>query len=118
AQAEDGRPVGQAPASRERPPEVAPILEQPGVMTKPGTTIFEPSLQYQYSSSDKIALAGYSVIPAILIGLIDVRNVKSNSFTGTLSFRRGITNRFELEARLPYVYRWDDVRGREIADPE
>ncbi len=118
AQAEDGRPVGQAPAARERPPEVAPIFEQPGVLTKPGTTIFEPSLQYQYSSSDKIALVGYTIIPAIIIGLIDVRNVKSNSLTGTLSFRRGITNRFELEARLPYVYRWDDVRGREIADPE
>lgn len=115
---EEVQPVGQAPAAPERPPEVAPLFEQPGVLTPPGTTIFEPSLQYQYSSSDKIALVGYTVIPAILIGLIDVRNVKSNSFTGTLSFRRGITNRFELEARVPYVYRWDDVRGREIADPE
>lgn len=111
---EEVQPVGQAPAAPERPPEVAPLFEQPGVLTPPGTTIFEPSLQYQYSSSDKIALVGYTVIPAILIGLIDVRNVKSNSFTGTLSFRRGITNRFELEARVPYVYRWDDVRGREI----
>src|SRR5690606_40265604 len=42
----------------------------------------------------------------------------SNSLTGTLAFRRGVTNRFELEARVPYVYRWDDVRAREIADPE
>lgn len=115
---EDVQPVGQAPTAPERPPEVAPIFEQPGVLTAPGKTIFEPSLQYQYSSSDKIALVGYTIIPAIIIGLIDVRNVKSNSLTGTLSFRRGITNRFELEARLPYVYRWDDVRGREIADPE
>lgn len=107
-------PVGQAPAAAERPPEVAPIFEQPGVLTAPGKWIVEPSLQYSYSSSDRIALVGYTVIPAILIGLIDVRNVKSNAMTATMAFRRGITNRFELEARVPYVYRFDDTRGREI----
>ena len=111
-------PVGQAPEALERPPEVAPIFEQPGVLTQPGKWIVEPSLQYSYSSSDRIALVGYTIIPAILIGLIDVRNVKSNSFTATLSVRKGITNRFELEARIPYVYRYDNTRGREIMDPE
>lgn len=111
-------PVGQAPAAADRPPEVAPIFEQPGVLTQPGKWVVEPSLQYSYSSSDRIALVGYTVIPAILIGLIDVRNVKSNSLTATVAFRRGITNRFELEARVPYVYRFDNTRGREIADPE
>lgn len=109
-------PVGQAPAAADRPPEVAPIFEQPGVLTPPGKWIVEPSLQYSYSSSDRIALVGYTVIPAILIGLIDVRNVKSNSLTATMAFRRGITNRFELEARVPYVYRFDHTRGREIFD--
>lgn len=107
-------PVGQAPAAADRPPAVAPIFEQPGVLTQPGKWVVEPSLQYSYSSSDRIALVGYTVIPAILIGLIDVRNVKSNSLTATMAFRRGITNRFELEARVPYVYRFDDTRGREV----
>lgn len=111
---ESPRPVGQAPAARERPPEVAPIFEQPGVLTPPGKWIVEPSLQYSYSSSDRITLVGYTVIPAILIGLIDVRNVKSNSLTATLAVRRGITNRFELEARVPYVYRFDNTQSREI----
>jgi hypothetical protein len=111
---QSAQPVGQAPAARERPPEVAPIFEQPGVLTAPGKWIVEPSLQYSYSSSDRIALVGYTVIPAILIGLIDVRNVKSNSLTATLAMRRGITNRFELEARVPYVYRFDNTRSREI----
>ncbi|TAH49493.1 MAG: acetate kinase [Betaproteobacteria bacterium] len=114
AAGQSAKPVGQAPAARDRPPEVAPIFEQPGVLTPPGKWIVEPSLQYSYSSSDRIALVGYTVIPAILIGLIDVRNVKSNSFTATLAMRRGITNRFELEARVPYVYRFDNTRGREV----
>ncbi len=111
-------PVGQAPERPTRPPEVAPIFEQPGVLTQPGQWIVEPSLQYAYSSSNRVALVGYTVIPAILIGLIDVRQVKQNTFTANLAVRRGITNRFEMEARVPYVYRFDSYLGREIASPD
>lgn len=109
-------PVGQAPERRDsRPPEVAPIFEQPGVLTPPGKWILEPSLQYAYSSNNRIALVGYTIIPALLIGLIDVREVKSNSAIAALTFRRGITNRFELEAKIPYVYRWESSVSREFA---
>jgi hypothetical protein len=111
---EPARPVGQAPAAPERPPEVAPLGEAPGVLTPKDVWVIEPSLQYAYASSDRIALVGYTVIPAILIGLIDVRTVRSNTFVGTMTFRRGITNRFELEARVPYVYRFDNTQGREV----
>jgi hypothetical protein len=108
------RPVGQAPESESRAPAVAQIFEQPGVLTPKGSAVLDPSLQYSYSSSNRIALVGYTVIPAILIGLIDVREVKRNTATATLTGRFGITNRFELEARLPYVYRSDTSIGREI----
>ena len=118
AHAQAGEPVGQAPARAEdeRPPEVAPIFEQPGVLTPRGRWIVEPSLQYAYSSSHRIALVGYTIIPAIHIGLIDVREVKSNSFIGALTVRRGITNRFELEAKLPYVYRSDQSLARPVGE--
>ncbi|MBC8058074.1 MAG: acetate kinase [Rhizobiales bacterium] len=108
------RPVGQAPESDGRAPVVAPIFEQPGVLTPRGKTVLDPSLQYSYSSSNRIALVGYTVIPAILIGVIDVREVKRNTVNATLTGRYGLTNRFEMEARLPYVYRSDTSIGREI----
>jgi hypothetical protein len=105
--------VGQAPESDGRAPAVAQIFEQPGVLTPKGKGVLEPSLQYSYSSSNRIALVGYTVIPAILIGLIDVREVKRNTFNATLTGRYGLTNRFELEARVPYVYRSDTSIGRD-----
>lgn len=107
-------PVGQAPVSEGRPPEVAPIFEQPGVLTQPGQYVLEPSVQYGYSSSNRVALVGYTVIPAILIGLIDVREVKRNTVTGALAARFGITKRLEVEVRAPYVYRSDATVSREI----
>ncbi len=112
AEAPNPTPVGQAPARDGRPPEVAPLFEQPGVLTPKGKYVLEPSLQYGYSSSNRVALVGYTIIPALLVGLIDVREVKRNTFTAAVSGRFGITNRFELEARVPYVYRSDSTVNR------
>lgn len=106
-------PVGQAP-ERERAAEVAPIFEQPGVLTPRNKFVLEPSLQYSYSSSNRVALVGYTIIPAIHIGVIDVREVKRNTYTATLTGRYGLTNRLELEARLPVVHRSDTTVGREL----
>lgn len=97
-----------------RPPAVAPIFEQPGVLTPKGKYVVEPSLQFGYSSSNRITLVGYTVIPAILIGLVDVREIKRNTLTGALTARYGVTNRLELEARVPYVYRTDATVSREV----
>jgi hypothetical protein len=114
-QREQTRPVGQAPReSDNRPPQVAQIFEQPGVLTPRGRFVLEPSLQYAYSTSNRLALVGYTVIPALLIGVIDVREVKRTQYIGTLTGRYGLTNRLELEAKLPYVYRDDSTIGREV----
>lgn len=113
AQTSPPQPVGQAPSPDNRQiAAIAPIFEQPGLLTPKGHFGLEPSVQYSYSSSNRVALVGYTIIPAILIGLIDVREVKRNTFTGTLTTRYGLTNRFEIEARVPYVYRSDTGVGR------
>ncbi|MET0617002.1 MAG: acetate kinase, partial [Luteibacter sp.] len=108
------QPVGKRPEEDERPPEVAPIFDQPGVLTPRNRLIVEPSYQYGYSSSDRVALVGYTVIPAILIGLVDVRQVKTTTQTGAVAFRYGLTNRMELEVRVPYVDTHTDTISREI----
>jgi hypothetical protein len=110
------QPVGQAPDAEGRAPAVAPIFEQGGVLTPKGKKVLEPSLQYSYSSSNRIALVGYTVIPAILIGVIDVREVKRNTFAAALTGRYGLTNRWEIEARVPYAYRSDTSIGRQVLE--
>lgn len=107
-------PVGNAPASDGRPPEVAPIFEQPGVLTAQGKYVLEPSYQFGYSSSNRVALVGYTIIPALLIGLIDVREIKRNTSTAALTGRYGLSNRTELEVKIPYVYRTDSTVSREL----
>lgn len=107
-------PVGQAPPENARPPEVAPIFQQPGVLTPRGKVVIEPTYQFGYSTADRVALVGYTIIPAILIGLIDVRQVRSTTQTAILTGRYGITNRMELEVRVPYVSTHTDTVSREV----
>lgn len=118
-------PVQQAPTA-EKPPatvgesrpervqQVAQIFEQPGVLTPAGQFSFETGLQYSYSSSNRVSLVGYTIIPAITIGLIDVREVRRNSTVANFTGRWGVTNRMELEAKVPYVYRSDDQLTRPL----
>jgi len=108
------QPVGRAPEQDLRPPEIAQIFDQPGVLTPPGKFVLEPTLQYGYSSSNRVALVGYTIIPAILIGLIDVRQVKTTTGTAVLTGRMGLSNRVELEAKVPYVHASSDTVSREI----
>nr|WP_229220101.1 hypothetical protein [Rugamonas fusca] len=112
--AADSRPVGEAPPGAGRPPEVAPLFEQPGVLTAKGHYVLEPSLQFGYSSSNRVALVGYTIIPALLIGLVDIRELKRNTVTATLTGRYGVGPRTELELKVPYVYRSDSTVSREI----
>ncbi|CAN7398826.1 acetate kinase [Pseudoduganella sp. LjRoot289] len=106
--------VGQAPQRDGRPPEVAPLFEAPGVLTPKGRYVLEPSYQFGYSSSNRVVLVGYTIIPALLIGLVDVREVKRNTMTAALAGRYGLSRRTELEVRVPYVYRSDSTVSREI----
>ncbi len=114
ADAPQQQPVGEAPKPDTRPPEVAPIFQQPGVLTPKGKFVIEPAYQFGYSSVDRVALVGYTVIPAILIGLIDAREVKTTTQIGWLTGRYGITDRMEVELRVPYVWTNEDTISREI----
>jgi uncharacterized coiled-coil protein SlyX len=108
------QPVGEAPKRETRAPEVARIFSEPTALTRSGDFVLEPSVQSSYWASDRVALVGYTVIPAILIGLVDVRRVKTTNMVGSLTARLGIGNRFEIEARAPYLYTSVDTVSREI----
>lgn len=114
AQAGEQEPVGKPPQAETRPPEIAPITDQPGVLTAKGKVVIEPGFQYGYSSSNRVALVGFTVIPAVLIGLIDVREVKTTSYVGTFTMRYGLTDRMEIEAKVPYVHTSGSTISREV----
>jgi hypothetical protein len=111
------QPVGEAPGPTERLPQTAQIFAEPTVLTRAGGFTLEPSLQYIYSSDNRVALVGFTIIPAITIGLIDIRRVSREAWYAALTARYGVTSRFELEGKIPYVYSSTETITRPLATP-
>ena len=107
-----GTAVTQGPDGEVQKAAVAPIFEETGVLTPKGRYVLEPSVQYSYSSNNRVTLLGYTILPALVVGLVDVREVKRNTVAGALSGRFGVTSKLEIEARVPYIYRSDSTRSR------
>jgi hypothetical protein len=84
-----------------------------GVLTPRHRLVLEPSMSYSYSSVSRVAIEGFTILPALLVGLIDVVEADRDTYMSSLSARYGLTNRFEMELRGSYVYRNDATRSRQ-----
>jgi hypothetical protein len=109
--------VGEAPPQPAQPAAPARIFDEPTALTPHGKFVFEPSYQFVHSTDNRVALVGFSVIPAITIGLIDVRRVSRDIHTLALTGRYGVTSRFEVEAKVPWVHASSNTQTRALATP-
>ncbi|MBP2157854.1 MULTISPECIES: transporter [Asticcacaulis] len=102
------RPVGEAPPP-ERKVEVTALPERVGVLTPRGKFVMTPSFEYVRSSSNRLVFRGVEIVPGIQLGVIEANDADRDSAVGAIGLRYGLTRRFEIEGRIPYVYRHDRV---------
>ncbi|MEJ2033719.1 MAG: hypothetical protein P8Y63_11925 [Deltaproteobacteria bacterium] len=107
-------PVGQKPPPEKKTQEVVTLLEQRGALINKGGFVIEPSFDYIHSSATRVAIEGFTIIPAVAIGLIDVSELQRDTLIGAMAFRYGLTNWLEIGTRIPYVYRSENVRERAV----
>lgn len=79
-------------------------VERGGVLLGGGQIIIDSSVQYQYTSSSRIILTGFSVIPLIVLGTLESENLRSDTLTGNLSLGYGIRSDLQVGLQLPYTY--------------
>ncbi len=99
-----------------RPQSVSDIIERPGVLTPKGKFAVDTSISYTQNSSNKVSVVGYTILPTLLVGRIEVSDSDRTTITTGLTMRYGLTRSTELELRLPYVYRNDQISTRPIQD--
>ena len=103
-------PVGEAPPPTESPEQrIAAVPEGQGVLTRAGQLFFEPSFEYTRSSTNRLVFRGIELIPGIQIGLIEATDADRDTLVGTGSLRYGLSDRLEVEVRVPYLYRNDRI---------
>jgi hypothetical protein len=109
------QPVGEAPPpDREVAPRVAAVPEGQGVLTPRGRTIIEPSFEFTRSSANRLVFRGFELIPGIQIGVIEASDVDRDAMAGTIAVRHGLTNRLEIEGRMPVLARRDRIQVAQL----
>jgi hypothetical protein len=104
-------PVGIAP-----PPEpaveaqVQALPEGQGVLTPAGTLAIDSAFDYTSSSTNRLVFRGFELVPGIQIGLIEASDADRDTAGTSMTVRYGVTNRFEIEARVPALYRRDRIQ--------
>lgn len=113
------QPVGEAPSpttTEQKAREVAAIPERLGVLTPEGRFVFDPTIEYVRTGSNRLTFRGVEIVPGINLGLIEAGDADRDSVIGSLAARYGLTDRLEIEARIPYVYRHDRITTVAAAD--
>jgi len=98
------RPQEQPPQKK---PEVQTLPDIGGVLTPRGKLKIEPEFQYNHSSVNRFTFRGVEFLSSLGIGLLEAENIDRNALIAALTFRLGLTNRLELETKVPYIYRKD-----------
>jgi hypothetical protein len=106
-----GQTVGEAPpADHEIVKEVIAIPQGQGVLTPKGKSVLETSFEYSRTSNNRLVFRGIELIPGLQLGLIEASDADRDTMVETVSLRHGLTDRLEIEARMPVVARQDRIR--------
>mgnify|MGYP003709874661 CR=1 FL=1 len=102
-------------SEKQKTPDVPSVaVDTGGVLLGRGKAVFEPTLKYSRTSALRVAIEGFTVIPAINVGLFDISEIDRDVFTAAVTGRLGVTDRLELEAYVPYLWRDDQTIGRPV----
>jgi hypothetical protein len=83
------------------------LAEKGGVLLPMGAVTLEPSFNYTHFSGNRIVISGFTIFQAIVIGTIQVEELKRDIITGAFTLRYGLLDRLQIDARVPYLWRKD-----------
>src|SRR5205807_9416511 len=85
--------------------ETAPTLSSVGgVLTPKGQIVIDPSIEYDYWAQNQLGVNGFQIIPGIFFGNVFATRFEQNITTAAVTVRGGVTDRLELNAKIPLVY--------------
>ncbi|PZO54883.1 MAG: hypothetical protein DCF16_04040 [Alphaproteobacteria bacterium] len=102
-------PVGEAPPEQPPATTVEALPEGQNALLGAGRLVIEPSFEYSRSSSNRFVFRGVEIVTGVQIGLIEANDTARDTLTGALAVRYALTDRLEIEGRVPYIYRSDRI---------
>ncbi|MFA7439825.1 MAG: transporter [Sphingomonadaceae bacterium] len=109
--------VGEAPKDIDKPPEVAVLGNEGAVITNPGQLTIEAQLEYARADRNRAIFTGTGILEVLLAGVFNINESHQDILTTALGLRYGVSNRFEVGVRVPFVHRSDKSILTPIDDP-
>jgi len=82
-------------------------VEKGGVLVQQRKLIVEPGVQYSHTSRARLAINGFTILQAIVLGKIVSEDVKKDVIMPFVNVRYGITDNLQFEIKVPYLFRRD-----------
>ena len=100
------------------------VAEAGGVLIGKGSLIVEPVLQYTHIESQRLDITGFTLLPSLVVGLLQVQKIRRDILTPSLTFKYGILDPVEFDLKIPYSFRKDaynigsgeDTENRDVSD--
>jgi hypothetical protein len=83
------------------------VAEQGGILIGQGSLIVEPALQYTHIESQRLDITGFTILPSLVVGLLQVQKVRRDILTPSMTFKYGILDPLEFDLKVPYSFRKD-----------
>lgn len=97
------------PTLSQRGLQLSAIPEEVAVLSPKGQASFDISAEYARSSANRLVFRGIEIVPGLQIGVIEASEADRDTLVGTIAGRYGITDRIEVDARIPYLKRNDTI---------
>ena len=102
-------PVGEAPPEETQVATVDALPEGQNALLGAGRLVIEPAIEYARSSSNRLVFRGVEIVTGIQVGLIEANDTARDTVSASLTARYALTDRLEIEGRVPYIYRSDRI---------
>ena len=81
-----------------------------GVLVPRGRLQIEPQIRYGHSTVNRVEITGYTILPAITLGVLDVTKRDTSSLTTSLGIRYGLLDRLEVDLDVPFIAGWSQFQ--------
>lgn len=81
------------------------VAEAGGILVGKGSLIVEPQLQYTHMENQRLDITGFTILPSLVVGLLQVEKVRRDILTPSLTFKYGILDSLEFDLKIPYSFR-------------
>jgi len=80
-----------------------------GLLLEKGSFQVDLDFSYTHFSTNQLFINGFSILPILVVGNIDIQRVRREVFVTSFTAKYGLMNDLQLEVRIPYLVSFNRV---------